>query len=86
MIADTRNAHQQRRGVRPRREYRRVKDYEEALASPTRASSACRPDRHQLAQIRPRLPAAGPGRDGDGQLPTAGVDYHVPFGGSRRSS
>jgi acyl-CoA reductase-like NAD-dependent aldehyde dehydrogenase len=65
----------------------RVKDYEEALEIANAASSACRPGivtnslkhaRDFRATVRAGMVMVN--------LPTAGVDYHVPFGGTRKSS
>jgi aldehyde dehydrogenase (NAD+) len=64
----------------------RVKDYEEAVAVANDTRSACRP------ASAPRLKYASDfKRRSDAgmvmvNLPTAGVDYHVPFGGRKGSS
>ena len=65
----------------------RVKDYDEALAIAN--DTAVRPvvrHLHHQPEICHALQAQCRGRHGDGQLPTAGVDYHVPFGGRKGSS
>jgi len=64
-----------------------VKDYEEALAvangtefglSAGICTSSLKYARHFQRSVRAGMVMVN--------LPTAGVDYHVPFGGSRRSS
>jgi len=63
----------------------RVKDYEEALAM----ANAVRPvggDRHDVAEVREPLRAQLRERPRDGESVTAGLDYHVPFGGRKKSS
>src|SRR3954453_3035771 len=65
----------------------RVKDYEEALAvanhTPYVLSSGIATSSLKHAEHFKRNSAAGMGM---GNLPTAGVDYHVPFGGRKGSS
>ena len=65
----------------------RVKDYEEALAvanagefglSAGIMTSSLKYARHFVRNVRAGMTMTN--------LPTAGVDYHVPFGGSRKSS
>ena len=84
-----RHAHQHARkcSARSRRTVR-VKDYERgARRSRTRASSACRPASSRTRSST-RATSARNVRAGMVMvnLPTAGVDYHVPFGGTRKSS
>jgi acyl-CoA reductase-like NAD-dependent aldehyde dehydrogenase len=65
----------------------RVKDYDEALAAPTtREFGLSAGIVHHVAEVCDALQAQCRGRHGDGQLPTAGVDFHVPFGGRKGSS
>ena len=65
----------------------RVKDYEEALDVANRGefglsagivTNSLKHARHFRRQIRAGMVMVN--------LPTAGVDYHVPFGGTRKSS
>jgi len=65
----------------------RVKDYEEALAAANAGefglsagicTSSLKHARHFQRQVRAGMVMVN--------LPTAGVDYHVPFGGTRKSS
>ena len=66
----------------------RVKDYDEALAvANDTAVRAVVGHRHHLAEVRRRTSSATP-QAGMVMvnLPTAGVDYHVPFGGRKGSS
>ena len=65
----------------------RVRDYDEALATANAGefglsagivTSSLRHARHYTRNVRAGMVMVN--------LPTAGVDYHIPFGGSRKSS
>ena len=88
LIADTaRTCASTGRGLRPRRPTVRVKDYDEALAVAN--GGEFRPlgrHRDHLAQVRPPLLRNVSAGMVMINLPTAGVDYHVPFGGTRGSA
>ena len=81
------HAHQPRGDLRPRCErpegsrLRRGVDVGERF----RVWPGCRHCNH-VTEVRCALQTPHAGRHGDGHLPTAGVDYHVPFGGRKGSS
>jgi aldehyde dehydrogenase (NAD+) len=60
--------------------------YDEALALANDTRSVCRPGMTSLAQARGALPRNSQAGMVMVNLPTAGVDYHVPFGGRKGSS
>jgi len=65
----------------------RVRDYEEGLSVANDvpfglSGGIITTSLHHAADFRRKIP----GRNGHGQCTTAGVDYHVPFGGRRQSS
>ena len=65
----------------------KVKNYEEALSPPpTTPSLALRRHRHHLAGHATHFKRHSQAGMVMVNLPTAGVDYHVPFGGRKGSS